>query len=577
MKLFLSLSILLATSFSKVQQSHATSPSWCGNFAVHGGTLINFDGPGSRISHGDIGVSPGILIAGQFILDGGVTVDDSSEFAERAKRNHAEKTSQRNGYTDMGAVSEIGGQTFTPGTYRFRTGIKLGTANAKVILDGQGDQNAEFLFQAGSSFSTATGTYFDLVNGAKAENIIWALGTVAMLGIGSVVEGSILAGTGIMFETGSELHGCAIAQTMVSFRTGGIVDLNPGIVGPNLGNVVDLNPDVVVDLNPGIVVDPNPGIVVDPNPGIVVDPNPGIVVDPNPASASDVCIGSTKTIMETIDGSYNDKDATWQAVTAVTITDDFTTNEFNNIKYRNACEDDDGKYEELTYEAKCKPTGGDEITLQVIGQPRCYAKSCSAAIESDEEFANVLFKEFTLKPTAERANEKHDSKSLGWTCTGELNDALTSTNAGSGYGGCGVVTGTTNMAMKPVVTDKKLLFLFPSEEKKVEYSTSPELFGACRRVGGLLVDEDFKMTCTTGDGSDEATFEVIAFRLCLASVCKDNEAEIDGAINIQFKDQMFEWKHLDEAQDWTCIGSGVMATSIRVAVGAALALWWHLM
>jgi hypothetical protein len=198
----------------------------------------------------------------------------------------------------------------------------------------------------------------------------------------------------------------------------------------------------------------------------------------------------------------------------------------------------------------------------VARQPRCYSQVCD--LEVDEQ---ALFEEYALRLT-EKRNEG------GWTCTGQL---LEHTNAGSGYGGCGVVTGMTSMAMKPVVTDKKLLVTFPSKEKKVEYSISAQLYGACRSADGLLVDEDFKMTCTTGNGSDEATFEVINFRLCLASVCKDNEVAIDGAINIQFNDQMLDSKHLDEAQDWTCIGSGVIATSIRVAVGAALALWWHLM
>jgi hypothetical protein len=294
--------------------------------------------------------------------------------------------------------------------------------------------------------------------------------------------------------------------------------------------------------------------------------------------------------MEEVDGSYNDTAATWHAVTAVekTITDDFTTNQVYNGIYESACVKAGGTYEELTYEAKCKPAGGDEITLHVIGQPRCYAKSCAAAIESDEDLPNKLLQEFTLKPTAERASDKHDSTST-WTCTGAVNDALT-TNIGTS--GCGVATDLMNtqtpsiisatIDMKPAVTDIKFLFVFPTKGKKVQYKAeeAAALETECGKVDGLFVEEDFKMTCTTGEGigSDEATFQVKGFPLCLASVCEHDPAEIDGAIDIQFKDAMFDSEKLDEAKDWTCIGSGaMMAASTRVAVGTVLALWWYLM
>jgi hypothetical protein len=57
-------------------------------------------------------------------------------------------------------------------------------------LVGDNDPNPEFLFIAGSTLVTAADTNFILKNGAKAENVLWALGAR------SVVEGSILAGYG---------------------------------------------------------------------------------------------------------------------------------------------------------------------------------------------------------------------------------------------------------------------------------------------------------------------------------------------------------------------------------------------
>jgi hypothetical protein len=83
--------------------------------------------------------------------------------------------------------------------------------------------NPEFLFIAGSTLITAADTYFILTRGAKAENVLWALGTAATLGANSTLDGSILAGTAVTFGSQSELHGCALAQSAVTFESEGSV------------------------------------------------------------------------------------------------------------------------------------------------------------------------------------------------------------------------------------------------------------------------------------------------------------------------------------------------------------------
>jgi hypothetical protein len=95
-----------------------------------------------------------------------------------------------------------------------------------VTLDGEGKPNPVFLFQAGSTLVTAAGTYFELKYGAKAGNVLWALGTAATLGSNSVLEGSILAGTAITFGTKAKLNGCALAQSAVTFASDGAIDIN---------------------------------------------------------------------------------------------------------------------------------------------------------------------------------------------------------------------------------------------------------------------------------------------------------------------------------------------------------------
>jgi hypothetical protein len=188
----------------------------CQNFAVHARTAINFNGVQSTIHDGDAGVYPSTTINGAYKFDDGKIVDDSLVFADSVTAAHAAAMAVRADGKSM--EIEMGGKTFTPGTYRSGSAINfaLGTV---VTLDG----NGEFLFQAVTTLITAANTHFNLINGAKAENVIWALGTAATLGANSVLEGSILAGTAITFGTQSELHGCALAQSAVTFESEGTI------------------------------------------------------------------------------------------------------------------------------------------------------------------------------------------------------------------------------------------------------------------------------------------------------------------------------------------------------------------
>jgi hypothetical protein len=179
----------------------------------------------SMVHGGDVGVSPGTSITGSYTfheegLNTGQVVLDSSVFAASVLTAHAQAMQEP---SEPMAI-EIGGRTFTPGTYRSGSTINFAYGTV-VTLDGQNQANPVFLFQAGSTLVTAANTYFILKNGAKAENVFWALGTAATLGANSVLEGSILAGTAITFGPKSELHGCALAQSAVIFESEGSIEV----------------------------------------------------------------------------------------------------------------------------------------------------------------------------------------------------------------------------------------------------------------------------------------------------------------------------------------------------------------
>jgi hypothetical protein len=201
----------------------SVSHGLCASFAVHAGTTITFDGVMSTIHGGDIGVSPGTSITGSYTFDNGQVELNSSDFAALVTDAHASAMEVRVDATAM--PIEIGGLTFTPGTHRSSSAINFAYGTV-VTLDGLHQPNPVFLFQAESTLVTAADTHFILKNGAKAENVYWALGTAATLGANSIVVGSILAGTAITFGTNSELRGCALAQSAVTFESDGSIQLN---------------------------------------------------------------------------------------------------------------------------------------------------------------------------------------------------------------------------------------------------------------------------------------------------------------------------------------------------------------
>jgi hypothetical protein len=193
----------------------------CENFAVHARTTVTFDGVTSTIHRGDVGVSPGTSVTGAFTIDKGEVLDNSADFASKVFDAHTAAMQELSKPMEI----EIGGLTFTPGTYR--SGSAINFAHGTVVtLDGLNDPNPTFLFIAESTLVTAANTYLVLKNGAKAANIYWALGTAATLGANSILEGSILAGTAITFGTQSKLHGCALAQSAVTFESEGSVELD---------------------------------------------------------------------------------------------------------------------------------------------------------------------------------------------------------------------------------------------------------------------------------------------------------------------------------------------------------------
>ncbi|HLI56376.1 MAG TPA: ice-binding family protein, partial [Actinomycetota bacterium] len=104
-------------------------------------------------------------------------------------------------------VGNLGGTTKPAGVYCTAIGIGV---TGTLTLDGGGDPNANFVFQAGSSLITAGDIV--LINGAQAKNVYWQVGSSATLGTNSHIIGSVLAFTSITATTGATIDGRLLAR-----------------------------------------------------------------------------------------------------------------------------------------------------------------------------------------------------------------------------------------------------------------------------------------------------------------------------------------------------------------------------
>jgi hypothetical protein len=111
-----------------------------------------------------------------------------------------------------GAVlaGDISGLTFTPGLYTNASTVLLSAGN--VTLDAQGNANAVFIFQIGSTLTTLGSTQVVLAGNAQAKNVFWQVGSSATLGTSSVFMGTIMALQSITLDTGATLTGRALAR-----------------------------------------------------------------------------------------------------------------------------------------------------------------------------------------------------------------------------------------------------------------------------------------------------------------------------------------------------------------------------
>jgi hypothetical protein len=144
---------------------------------------------GATTVHGDLGLYPGTAVGG------GITVSGTSNVNNAAA--HTAKNDLRTAYLDAAGrsggspiVADLGGTTLTPGVYNTASGIGITGA---LTLNAQGNANAVWIFQAGSTLTAHTSSSVVLTNGAQACNVFWQIGSAATLNASTSFVGTIMA------------------------------------------------------------------------------------------------------------------------------------------------------------------------------------------------------------------------------------------------------------------------------------------------------------------------------------------------------------------------------------------------
>jgi hypothetical protein len=213
--LVVGIAVLLTTVGSRAETpAGAAGPAPVGlgtaaAFAVLGGSTVTNTGP--TVLNGDLGLSPGTAITGFPPGTVNGTEHRTDAVAAQAQSDLTiayDDAAGRAGGTTISA--DLGGQTLVAGVYTGADSLQL---TGMLTLDGQGNENAVFIFRAPSStLTTASASSVRLIGGAQACNIVWQIGSSATLGTNSSFTGNILALQSITATTGAHLDGSTLAR-----------------------------------------------------------------------------------------------------------------------------------------------------------------------------------------------------------------------------------------------------------------------------------------------------------------------------------------------------------------------------
>jgi hypothetical protein len=209
--------LVLAMAFAPIKATaQAVVLGSDSTFAVLAGAGITVAGAVNTSSiTGDIGTYPTLSVTGLGNVtltgvnqssDTGVMITAKSDLVTAF--NAAFNTPYN---TQYGPAYDLGGHTLLPGVYNDASSLFI-NGNETLTLNANGNPNAVWIFQAGSTLITGLDSAVVLEGGAQAGNVFWQVGSSATLGTGTDFEGTILASQSITDDGYSTVDGRLLAE-----------------------------------------------------------------------------------------------------------------------------------------------------------------------------------------------------------------------------------------------------------------------------------------------------------------------------------------------------------------------------
>jgi hypothetical protein len=180
------------------------------SFAVLGGSTVT--NTGATVVAGNLGVAPGLAVTGfppGLVTGGTIHAGDAVALQAQSDTTAAYNTLAGQAVTMDLTGQDLGGLTLTAGVYHFASSAQL---TGTLTLDAQGDPAASFVFQIGTTLTTASNASVLVLDGGDDCNVFWQVGSSATVGTTTLFKGNILALASITLTTGATLSGRALAR-----------------------------------------------------------------------------------------------------------------------------------------------------------------------------------------------------------------------------------------------------------------------------------------------------------------------------------------------------------------------------
>ncbi len=200
----------LASVFTPAADQNAQPLGVAQSFAVLANSTVT--NTGTTLVSGNVGVSAGSAVTGLLpadVTNGTIHNNDAIALAAQPAVAAAQTALGARACGPAPVNTSLTG-TLTPGVYCYDSSAAVA---GPLVLDGQGDPGAEFIFKIASTLTTPSAASITLVNGASPCNVYWLVGSSATFGTNTTFAGNIIAQASISVGTGSTISGRALAHT----------------------------------------------------------------------------------------------------------------------------------------------------------------------------------------------------------------------------------------------------------------------------------------------------------------------------------------------------------------------------